>query len=102
MANQRRAYDNASLSCANALARAVRIYRIDHPTTSEVPGVDDLYGTADKDEFYGTNTCSTVISKAGSVVSGDAAPDGQYEFTIKHAEGRNTYLLTPRGIETQP
>ena len=60
------------------------------------------HGTADKDEFYGTNTCSKVIAKVGSIISGDAAPDGQYEFTIKHAEGRNTYLLTPRGIETQP
>lgn len=102
VATQRRAYDNASMSCANALARAVRIYRIDHPTSSEVPGVDELYGNAEKDEFYGTNTCSEVAAKSGSVVSGSAAPDGQYEFTVKHAEGRTTYLLTPRGIETQP
>ena len=102
VATQKRAYDSAALGCANALARAVRIYRIDHPTTSEVPGVDDLYGSTDKDEFYGTNTCSEVIAKPGSIISGNAAPDGQYEFTVKHAEGKNTFLLTPRGIETQP
>ena len=102
VATQRRAYDNASMSCANALARAVRIYRIDHPTSSEVPGVDELYGTTEKDEFYGTNSCSTVAAEAGSIISGAAAPDGLYQFVIKHAKGRNSYLLTPSGIQIQP
>ena len=102
IASQQRANDIAAQGCGNALLRATRIYRIDHPTTVEVPSVSELYGTAEKDEFYGTNACSALMQTTGSVITGNPSPDGQFAFTVKHAAGKNTYLVTTFGLGLQP
>lgn len=98
ISSQKRAYDAAALNCAQTLQRAVQIYRIDHPRTSEVPATSELYGTSEKDEFYSTGGCSKLPD--GSQVLGNEAPDGAYEFKVRHALGRQTYIISPVGIKS--
>lgn len=93
---QKRAYDTAALSCANGLAKAIAIYRVDHPTTSATPAITELYGDATKDDQYGASACTNLPS--GSTITGAAATDGNYEIKVKHVQGKNTYTLKPTGI----
>lgn len=93
---QKRAYDTAAMSCANGLSKAVATYRIDNPTESSTPAVGELYGDATKDGEYGTSACTNLPT--GSVITGDAAADGDYTFTVKHVQGKATYTVKPSGI----
>lgn len=95
---QKRANDTQAAVCANALARAAAIYRIDHPDSAATPAAAALYGEAEVDGFYGTQACTAL--PAGSVITGDATSDGNYSFTVKHALGINTFIMTPAGGRT--
>ncbi|MDR6220894.1 MULTISPECIES: type IV pilin protein [Deinococcus] len=93
---QKRAHDTVAINCASALARAAGIYRIDNPKTSATPPASALYGTPATDEMYGTLSCTQL--PAGSTISGDATADGNYTFQVKHASGRYTIIVTPKGF----
>lgn len=91
---QKRAYDTAAQSCANSLAKAIAIYRVDNPTTSDTPAAAALYESEGAQAEYGTSGCAS----DDLTVTGEAAADGLYEFTVTHAQGRNLYTLTQAGI----
>lgn len=93
---QKRAYDTAALGCANGLAKAVAIYRVDNPSTSNTPAVGDLYGDATKDETYGASACTKLPT--GSTITGAASATGAYSYVVKHAQGKNTYTISQSGI----
>lgn len=98
LTTRQRAYDVAALSCGNAVMKALRIYQIDNPTLISTPSIGDLYGTAEKEIYYGTGSCGSMPS--GSVLQGVATVDGNYEFRIKHVQGKNLYIITRQGIDT--
>lgn len=95
---QKRANDTQATVCASALGRAAAIYRVDHPNSAATPAAAQLYGEAEVDEFYGTQACTALPE--GSVITGDATSDGNYRFTVKHALGINTFIMTPVGGQT--
>ncbi|MDK2013616.1 MULTISPECIES: type II secretion system protein [unclassified Deinococcus] len=91
---QKRAYDTAAQSCANSLAKAIAIYRVDNPTTSNTPAAADLFTTTAQQEEYGTSGCASPDLN----VAGAASATGAYSFTVSHDQGRNLYTLTQAGI----
>lgn len=97
---QKRAYDTSALTCANNLAKAIAIHRVDNPTTSNTLAASDYFDTNEKNELYGAGS---KVAKTGCgvddlVVKGDADADGKYSFTVTHKRGNNTYTLKPSGI----
>lgn len=88
---QKRAYDTAAMSCANAVAKAVAMWQIDNPGQTTVPDISNIQ-TADYggDKCTGTQEITLARTTANSI--------NDYAYTSTHAKGKNIYTITQAGI----
>lgn len=100
---QKRSYDTAAQSCANALAKAVAIYRVDNPTVANDPALGVIVnvgaaaGAADAiNDEYGTGQCTE--AKGIKIVDQSAGTPALYKFQVKHDRGNNTYVISADGL----
>lgn len=88
---QKRAYDTAAMSCANAVAKAVAMWQIDNPGKTTVPDISDIQ-TAD----YGGDKCTT--NEEITLARTKSTSINDYAYTSTHAKGKNIYTITQAGI----
>ncbi|GMA15368.1 type II secretion system protein (plasmid) [Deinococcus metallilatus] len=87
---RKRAYDTASINCGKALQVAETAYQGDKRTYGKYADLDTDLLTACTNTTAGT---ITVTDKTNT--------DTAYSFTVKAANGKNTYLVTQDNIQVQ-
>ncbi|WP_034337322.1 type II secretion system protein [Deinococcus misasensis] len=90
---RKHAYNTISQNCANSLAKAAAIYKIDNPQSTSFPAASFFTGDPTS---YGTQNCLD----PNLTITGDSA--AQYDYTIVHANGSKVFNITENGIISTP
>lgn len=92
MAARKNAYDIKANNCANILAKAAALYKLDFVASTNYPAAQYFL---DEPNTYGTNIC---LDENIEVQGTASAPGASFVFQVKHLYGKKVYTISESGM----